>query len=331
MITYDKETIEQINANVDLVAYVSQMYNLKKKGKDYFMCCPLHIDNTPSLSFNSEKNLFYCFSCGRGGGAISYFQQFEKMPIDDAIKKAMSLSGINPNSLCTSPTMVFLKNIKPTNTNNVEVKHNVLNKNIYNNYSKEPITLWEEEGISSQVMDLFEVRIDKKSNRIVYPVYDNDGNFINVKGRTLYSNFKELKIPKYMNYYPIGTMDYFQGMNVAKDYINDEIIIFESIKSVMKAFDWGYKNCVSAEKHTLTSEQEDILIKMGKNIVFAFDTDVDYNSPDIKKTLDKLKRITNVYIITSRQLLGGVESKNSPVDCGKEIWEEAYKRRVKII
>ena len=33
-----------------------------------------------------------------------------------------------------------------------------------------------------------------------------------------------------------------------KKITEDDVFIFESIKSVMKAYGWGYKNCVSAAK-----------------------------------------------------------------------------------
>ena len=100
----------------------------------------------------------------------------------------------------------------------------------------------------------------------------------------------------------------------------------------MKAYDWGYKNCVSAEKHTLTDEQISLLIKLHVDIVFAFDSDVDYRSQDVKSGIDKLKRITNVFIIRDNQkLLGGVEAKNSPADCGREIWEKLYAAKKKML
>ena len=100
----------------------------------------------------------------------------------------------------------------------------------------------------------------------------------------------------------------------------------------MKMYGWGYKNCVSAEKHTLTKEQESLLVKLKTNIVFAYDSDINYKQKDVRKTLEKLKRITNVYIIEDRhKLLGGTEAKNSPADCGKEIWDELYEMRKKIV
>ena len=129
-------------------------------------------------------------------------------------------------------------------------------------------------------------------------------------------------------------MDYFQGLNTTLKYVLDanEIIIFESVKSVMKAYGWGYKNCASAEKHTLTKEQIDLLVKLRVNIVFAYDCDVDYRSSDVRQDIDKLKRVTNVFVIEDRKkLLGGKETKNAPVDCGEEIWETLYSQKRKVV
>lgn len=214
-----------------------------------------------------------------------------------------------------------------------QVVHEVLSANELSKYSHEDVTEWIDEGILQEVMDLFEVRINDRDNRIVYPVYDINGNLINIKGRTRYKNYKELRIPKYINYYPIGTMDYFQGLNITLPFIKDqnEMIIFESVKSVMKAYGWGYKNCASAEKHTITDEQLKLLVRLRVNIVFAFDSDISYSDKDIKKTIDVLKRITNVYVIYDRKgLLGGKDAKNAPVDLSREIWEQLYFNKTKV-
>ena len=136
-----------------------------------------------------------------------------------------------------------------------------------------------------------------------------------------------------MNYYPIGIMDYLQGLDITLPYVKEknEIILFESVKSVMKAYGWGYKNSVSVEKHSVTDEQLKLLVKLRVNIVFAFDTDVDYRDDDLKETINKLKRITNVYVIYDRKhLLGGKEAKNAPVDLTKEIWEQLYFNKTKV-
>lgn len=331
--TYDDEMLQEINASVDLLEYVSQSIEMEKRGRDYFGHCPLHIDNTPSFSITPSKNSYYCFSCGRSGGIIGYLMDYEHLRFDDAVDKAAKLGNMDLSKMCRSQTMTFLKKTKNLMREKEQVVHEVLNANELNKYSHEDVTEWIDEGILQEVMDLFEVRINDRDNRIVYPVYDINGNLINIKGRTRYKNYKELRIPKYINYYPIGTMDYFQGLNVTLPFIKDqnEMIIFESVKSVMKAYGWGYKNCASAEKHTITDEQLKLLVRLRVNIVFAFDSDISYSDKDIKKTIDVLKRITNVYVIYDRKgLLGGKDAKNAPVDLSREIWEQLYFNKTKV-
>lgn len=331
--TYDDEMLQEINASVDLLEYVSQSIEMRKRGRDYFGHCPLHIDNTPSFSITPSKNSYYCFSCGRSGGIIGYLMDYEHLRFDDAVNKAAKLGNMDLSNMCKSQTMSFLKKTKNLKREKKRVVHEILNSNELNKYSREDITEWIDEGILQEVMDLFGVRINDRDNRIVYPVYDINGNLINIKGRTRYKNYKELRIPKYINYYPIGTMDYFQGLNITLPFIKEqnEIIIFESVKSVMKAYGWGYKNCASAEKHTITDEQLKLLVKLRVNIVFAFDSDVSYSDKDIKRTIEVLKRITNVYVIYDKKcLLGGKDAKNAPVDLSREIWEQLYFNKTKV-
>lgn len=334
MIEYDIDTLKAITDNVDLFEYVSQSIEMERKGDDYFGHCPLHVDKTPSFSITPSKNRYYCFSCLRAGGIINYLMDYEHMTFPKAVEKAAKLANIDTGSLCKSKTVILLRRIKSLKQCKMLPRHEVLNANEIEKYSKERVPEWEAEGIEPDVMDLFGVRINNRDNRIVYPVYDIKGNLINVKGRTRYKNYKALKIPKYTSYFPIGTMDYFQGLNITLPFIKEakEIIVFESIKSVMKAWGWGYKNTASAEKHTLTDEQIKLLVSLHVDIVLAFDTDVDYREKSLTDTINRLKRVTNVYIIKDRRkLLGGKESKNSPVDLTREIWEELYESKHKIL
>ena len=334
MIEYDEEILKKINEEANLIEYVSQTVDLEKRGDDYYTNCPKHVDKTPSLSFSPEKNMFYCFSCGRSGGFIGYLMEYEGMDFQSAVAKAAKYANVDLSKLCKSNTITFLKKLKKLNHfKRTKYEHPIIAQSEYEKYSKEQIKEWLTEGIQQDVMDKFGVRADDFTNRIIYPVYDIDNHLINIKGRTRYIDYKSLRIPKYINYFSVGVMDYLQGLNITMPYIKqqNEVIVFESIKSVMKAYGWGYKNCVSAEKHTLTDEQVDLIIKLKVNVVFAYDVDIDYRSSDVRKSIDKLKRITNVFLIEDRQgLLGGKETKNAPVDMGKDIWEELYNEKRKV-
>lgn len=334
---YDEETLKQINDNADLIAYAERTMELKKKSDTYFTHCPFHEDKTPSLAFNPTNNYYHCFSCGKSGRMIGFLMDFEGLPFEQAVGKAAKLANVDIKDICQSDTIIFLKqwrNLKKTKENQNVYIHPILPQNTMDSFSKTVIQEWEDEGIKQEVMDTFGVRVDDISNRIVYPVCDINGNLINVKGRTRYENFKKLKLPKYINYYTVGTMDYFQGLNITLPYVkeNNEIIIFESVKSVMKAYGWGFCNCVSAETHSLTKEQISLLVKLRSNIVFAYDTDVDYKTKDVQKSINMLRKVTNVFVIQDpKRLLGGVETKNAPVDCGQEIWEELYTNKRKVV
>lgn len=334
---YDEETLKQINDNADLIAYAERTMELKKKSDTYFTHCPFHEDKTPSLAFNPTNNYYHCFSCGKSGRMIGFLMDFEGLPFEQAVGKAAKLANVDIKDICQSDTIIFLKqwrNLKKTKENQNVYIHPILPQNTMDSFSKTVIQEWEDEGIKQEVMDTFGVRVDDISNRIVYPVCDINGNLINVKGRTRYENFKKLKLPKYINYYTVGTMDYFQGLNITLPYVkeNNEIIIFESVKSVMKAYGWGFCNCVSAETHSLTKEQISLLVKLRTNIVFAYDTDVDYKTKDVQKSINMLRKVTNVFVIQDpKRLLGGAETKNAPVDCGQEIWEELYTNKRKVV
>jgi DNA primase len=39
----------------------------KKKGTEFYICCPLHKDQEPSLRVNADKGTWYCDPCKRGG------------------------------------------------------------------------------------------------------------------------------------------------------------------------------------------------------------------------------------------------------------------------
>lgn len=335
-LTFDDEMLQEINASVDLLEYVSQSIQMERRGSDYFGRCPLHVDNTPSFSITPAKNSYYCFSCGKSGGIIGYLMDYEGLNFEDAVNKAAKLANVDMSKMCRSQTMSFLKRIRQALNDKKKpvFKHTILDCSEIEKYNNEKVQEWLDEGIEQDVMDLFGVRVDNWNNRIVYPVYDIEGNLINIKARTRYPNYKQLRIPKYINYFQIGVMDYFQGLNITLPYIKEknEIIIFESVKSVMKSFGWGYKNCVSAEKHTLTDEQILLLVKLRVNVVFAYDTDINYWQSDVRKDIEKLKRVTNVFVIEDTNLLlGGADTKNAPVDLGKEIWDELYASKRKVV
>lgn len=331
----DRDALKELCEKVDLLEYASQLFNFKKHGPDeYFTHCPLHIDNTPSLSITKSKNLWYCHSCKKGGNIIQFMMVFEKLSFQDAIHRLLELTNSNLNSLRICEAMAFFQEIRDSTIKTrlqANTKDRVyLQKSYYEtNFLDEIPNEWIDEGISIQELKKYEIRIDPFSNRIVYPVYDHDFKLIGVKGRTRFQNYKELHLAKYMNYYPIGDLDYFNGMKQAVDSVNTshEIILVEGMKSIMKLDGWGYHNCVSTETSTINDFQVRLMLQMRvKNVIVAFDKDVLF-----KKLVDqtvKLRKFTNVFVVYDRKNL--LSDKMSPCDKGLEVWRKLYSERIRL-
>lgn len=331
-IQYDPAFIESAVNSVNLLDYAESTYEFKKRGREYFAHCPLHIDKTPSLAINPDNNRFYCHSCGAGGTIIQWLEKVEHLEYDEAVAKAAVLAKLDIQKMCQSQTVLFNRALRRQRMDQT-FERRILDYSEYDKFAKEYPQEWIDEGITVDTMKLFDIRIDKDANRIVYPVRDTNGNLINIKGRTRNPDYKKLGVPKYIFYYSVGTMDYLQSLEITKPYAEEkgEIIIFEGIKSVMKAYGYGTKNCVSAEKHSLTDEQIRVLIKSGFDCVFAYDSDVSYNDQTIRRNIEMLKHFVNVYVIEDKDnLLGGAEAKNAPVDCGKDVWLELYENKRKV-
>ncbi|HLR92356.1 MAG TPA: DNA primase [Atopostipes sp.] len=87
MVRIPEATVDDIRQNTDIVDVVSQYLQLRKSGQNHFAHCPFHEDNTPSFSVNEQKQIFYCFSCGRGGNVFSFLKEIEGLSYPEAILK----------------------------------------------------------------------------------------------------------------------------------------------------------------------------------------------------------------------------------------------------
>jgi DNA primase len=82
----DQDTIRRIIDASNIVDVVSEFVSLKKRGTNYFGCCPFHNEKTPSFSVSPSKNLYKCFGCGKGGNSVNFVMEHEQMSYPEALK-----------------------------------------------------------------------------------------------------------------------------------------------------------------------------------------------------------------------------------------------------
>ena len=191
----------------------------------------------------------------------------------------------------------------------------------------EKMAVWENEGISIDVMDVFSVKYDPFSNRLVYPIKDLSGRTVNIGGRTLSDGWKERGLRKYTYFYPWGVINLIYGLYENLDYIKEkhEIILFEGVKSVYLAATWGIHNAGAILTSHLSKNQLKILAKLGCNVVFALDKDVDIRKDEHIK---QLAQYVNVFYLYDHGNL--LNEKDAPVDKGVEVFKKLYDEKRKL-
>lgn len=94
LVRIPEEIVTQIREKSDIVNVVSQYVQLKKSGQNHFAHCPFHEDKTPSFSVNEKKQIFHCFSCGRGGNIFSFLQEMEGISFPEAVIKSAEIADV---------------------------------------------------------------------------------------------------------------------------------------------------------------------------------------------------------------------------------------------
>ncbi|GAY73072.1 DNA primase [Lentilactobacillus kosonis] len=90
-----EEVIEQVRSQVNIVDVVSQYVQLTQSGKNLFGLCPFHEERTPSFSVSEDKQIFHCFSCGRGGNVFKFLMELENLTFPEAVRKVADLQNIH--------------------------------------------------------------------------------------------------------------------------------------------------------------------------------------------------------------------------------------------
>jgi len=86
--------IDDIRNASDIVDVISQYVSLKKRGKNYTGLCPFHQEKTPSFSVSADKQMFYCFGCGKGGNVYTFVMEHDKVSFVEAARTLAKRVGI---------------------------------------------------------------------------------------------------------------------------------------------------------------------------------------------------------------------------------------------
>lgn len=211
-------------------------------------------------------------------------------------------------------------------------------------YPQPHIGPWEREGISYESLISHNIKYDSLAHGIIIPHYDEDNHLIGIRERTLikdeevFGKYKPAILGNQMYNHPLGFALY--NLNNSKEAIKiiKKAIIFEGEKSTLlySSF-FGKENDISVAccGSSLSKHQLDLLLQFGcKEIIIAFDKQFqEIGDKEWKQWTKKLTElhqkysqyVTVSFLFDKKNLLG---YKDSPIDCGKEVFIQLYNERV---
>lgn len=293
--------IDEIIQKVNIVEVVGDYVQLEKKGRNYVGLCPFHADNNPSMSVSEEKHIYKCFSCGAGGNAIKFVQDFENISFPDAARKVAGRVGIsldiksNPyqkffdiNKAATAFFKVYLLNtdegkqaqaylssrgISSNTIKEFEIglapSKNILYETLrQRNFESLDIV---KSGLVNKSGDEF---IDTFRSRIVFPIKDKNGNYVGFSGRSLSKDSKA----KYINsaesnvFKKSRLLYHFQEARTASKQ-SKRIILMEGFMDVIAAHKAGVRDTVATMGTALTKEHINLLKSLTSRVTICFDGD----------------------------------------------------------
>ena len=298
-----QEKISEIRNSINIVDVISSYIPLTPKGKNYFGVCPFHDDTNPSMSVSPSRQIYKCFSCGATGTVFKFIMDYENISFMEAVKKVADLGGIVVNigkvhKKQTHPELHQIYDLSLkfyiNNLNTAagkEAREYLNNRNINEEVIKEfQIGLALKKDMLSKILtqkfkptEVLKSGLIGKNDygyydlfydRIMFPLYDLDGNPVAYSGRiynrqdnSKYFNTRETEIFKK------GELIY--NYHRARDEARrkNQVIVMEGFMDVIRAYTIDVKNVIATMGTAVTDVQANLIKRMAKEIILCFDGD----------------------------------------------------------
>ena len=292
----------------DIIEVVSGYVRLTKpSGASMFGLCPFHGEKTPSFAVNSDRQMYKCFGCGKGGGVINFIMEIENVPYRDAVEILARRAGMTvPDS--GAPDDITEKRRRMLELNRDAARHfyqqlsspqgqSARDYLAMRGISKEIVTRfgigaapdsWNllldammKKGYKSQeLLDAGLIRSSRKEgggtydvfrNRLMFPVIDVRGGVIGFSGRIMGDGE-----PKYLNSPETLVFNKSRNLfalNLAKKSKSGMLILAEGNIDVIALHQVGFDCAVASLGTSLTSEQAKLMSHYTDKAILAFDSD----------------------------------------------------------
>ena len=297
--------LDELLARTDIVDLVSESVRLTKKGNSYWGCCPFHSEKTPSFHVVPDRQMYKCFGCGKGGGAVNFVMELENLPFKDAVAVLAQRVGMQVPELGSSPGARERRDkILTINRQAARAFHRWL----HGPEGAEGLAYLQRRGLSKRTLtnfglgfapngwdslitelsaqgydkrDLLDAGLavsnkdgriyDRFRNRVIFPIIDVRGHVIGFGGRVM-----DGSNPKYLNSPDTPVYNKSRNLfalNIAKTSKAGQIILTEGYMDTISLHQAGFDNAVASLGTALTEEHGQLLSRYFKETVIAYDGD----------------------------------------------------------
>lgn len=299
--------LDELNDRLNIVEVVSAYVPLTKKGANYWGLCPFHHEKTPSFSVNAEKQIFHCFGCGKGGGAIRFLMEMENLSFPDAVRKLAGQEGMevpedDPSGgrrrerrarilELNKEAARFYRTMLSDPRGAAVAAYIAEARRISPKYSARFGLGAAPEGWDNLIRamadkgydkaELLEAGLavsgknggiyDKFRNRLMLPVIDVRGDVIGFTSRVM-----DDSAPKYLNTPETSVFkkrSVLYGVNYAKSSKRPNFILVEGNIDVISMHQAGFDNTVATMGTALTEEHIRLISRYTKELVLCLDND----------------------------------------------------------
>ena len=308
-----KETIDKIfEASIIEDVVGSYLADLKKKGTNYWACCPFHNEKTPSFSVSPTKGIYKCFGCGEGGNSVNFVMKLGGFSYPEALRELAKKYNIEVEEEQLSPEQIDRENKR----DGIYVISSYANKFFQNQLWETEegkligISYFKQRGFSEEIIKKFQLgyspklknaltqqaindsyqqefleesglsffnetsNADRFKERVIFPIHNYSGKVLGFGGRSLdpKNKAKYLNSPESAIYHKSKVL---YGLYFSKSAIGreDNCYIVEGYTDVVSMHQSGIENVVSASGTALSSEQINLIGRLTKNITLLFDGD----------------------------------------------------------
>lgn len=308
-----QDTIQQVQAHIDIVDIVGSFVKLKRRGANYLGLCPFHNERTPSFTVSPTKEIYKCFGCGRSGNAIGFLMEHEKYSFIEAIKWLAQKYGIEVEETEASPEIVAQRQLADSLYIVNQFAQQYFSETLFNTEEGQDVGIsyfkerrFTEEtihkfqlGYCLDTMDSFSATALKKGyqaeylqkaglmvmrnerpadnyrGRVIFPIHNQSGKVTGFGARVLK---KTEKSPKYINtpeneIYIKSKILY--GTYFARQAIDkeNECLLVEGYTDVISLHQAGLENVVASSGTSLTHDQLRLIKKYTNNLTILYDGD----------------------------------------------------------